>query len=283
MNFSSWIRVGLIALFLIGTAQAEVAVPTLTHRVTDLTSTLDVAQTQALEAKLAAFEASKGAQIALLVLSTTQPEAIEQFSLRVVEAWKIGRKGVDDGVLLIIAKDDRKLRIEVGYGLEGALNDATTKRIVAEVISPEFKQGNFYAGMDAGINSLIKVIEGEALPLPAPSATPSNAQDDFSNVIGIGFLIFIFGNAIIRPLLGRLPSGLVVGGLVGGVAWLTLLSLGAALIMGAIAFIFSLAFGSNSRGSSFPMGWGGGGGSGGSSSWGGGGGDFGGGGASGDW
>ena len=156
----------LLASFLLGTAQAEVAIPPLKQRVTDLTSTLDASQLQTLETKLAAFEKAKGSQIAVLVLPTTQPEVIEQFAIRVVEVWKLGRKGVDDGVLLLVAKDDRKLRIEVGYGLEGALNDATAKRIVAEVISPAFKQGDFYGGIDAGVTSIIKVIEGEPLPPP---------------------------------------------------------------------------------------------------------------------
>src|SRR5664279_2871242 len=134
-----WTRLLLLALLLCGTAQAEVAVPALKERVTDLTSTLDAGQKQLLESKLSAFESGKGSQIAVLIVPTTQPETIDQYGIRVVEAWKLGRKGVDDGVLLLIAKDDRKLRIEVGYGLEGALNDATAKRIVAEVIWPYFK------------------------------------------------------------------------------------------------------------------------------------------------
>jgi uncharacterized protein len=120
----------LLALLLCGTAQAEVAVPVLKQRVTDLTNTLDTSQIQALEARLAAFESGKGSQIAVLMLPTTKPETVEQFGIRVAEAWKLGRKGVDDGVLLLIAKDDHKLRIEVGYGLEGVLNDATSNRIV---------------------------------------------------------------------------------------------------------------------------------------------------------
>jgi len=282
----------LLASFLLGTAQAEVAIPPLKQRVTDLTSTLDATQIQTLESKLAAFEKAKGSQIAVLVLPTTQPEVIEQFAIRVVEVWKLGRKGVDDGVLLLIAKDDRKLRIEVGYGLEGALNDATAKRIVAEVISPLFKQGDFYGGIDAGVTSIIKVIDGEPLP-PPTSQTDSQSfgsgTDSLGNLLGIGFVIFMMGNIILRQMLGRLPSGLLVGGAIGAIAWFMLLSLGIAVVVGVIAFIFSLMFGSNVGGSGLPVGWGGGGGggwgsSGGSDSWsGGGGGGFGGGGASGDW
>jgi uncharacterized protein len=279
----------LLASFLLGTAQAEVAIPPLKQRVTDLTSTLDTSQIQTLEAKLAAFEKAKGSQIAVLVLPTTQPEVIEQFAIRVVEVWKLGRKGVDDGVLLLVAKDDRKLRIEVGYGLEGALNDATAKRIVAEIISPAFKQGDFYGGIDAGVTAIIKVIDGEPLPPPTSGGQAQGSDSDsLSNLLGIGFFIFLIGNIILRHMLGRLPSGLLVGGAIGAIAWFMLLSMGIAIVVGVVAFILSLMFGSNSRSSSMPVGWGGGGGgvrsSGGSDSWsGGGGGDFGGGGASGDW
>ncbi len=120
----------------------------------------------------------KGSQIAVLMLPTTQPETIDQFGIRVVEAWKLGRKGVDDGVLLLVAKDDRKLRIEVGYGLEGALNDATAKRIVAEIIAPYFKRGEFYAGIDAGVSAIIKVIDGEPLPPPAQRTSASIRQHE---------------------------------------------------------------------------------------------------------
>jgi len=278
----------LLASFLTGTVQAEVAIPILQQRVTDLTATLDPAQVQGLDARLAAFEKGKGSQIAVLILPTTQPETIDQFSIRVAEVWKLGRKGVDDGVLLLIAKDDRKLRIEVGYGLEGALNDATAKRIVAEIISPAFKQGDFYGGIDAGVNAIIKVIEGEPLPLPAQqSAAQSAGTDSLGNLLGVGFVIVLMGNLILRQLLGRLPSGLIVGGLIGGMAWLTFLSLGAALLIGLVAFVFSLMFGLNSTVSSMQRGWH----SGGSGNWGGscgggfggGGGSFGGGGASGGW
>lgn len=278
----------LLALLLCGTAQAEVAVPKLTQRVTDLTAILDVSQVQALDARLAAFETSKGSQIAILILPSTQPEAIEQFSIRVVEAWKLGRKGVDDGVLLLVAKDDRKLRIEVGYGLEGALNDATAKRIVSEIISPLFKQGDFYGGIDAGVNAIIKVIEGEALP-PHDSQSSGTDSDSLGDMLGIGFFVFLMSNAILQQFLGRLPSSLIVGGLLGGLAWLILLSFGVAAVVGLMAFVFSLMFGSKTTGHSSRTGWGGGsgggswGGSSGGSDFGGGGGSFGGGGASGDW
>lgn len=162
------VRVWLLLLLLIGTgAGAEVAVPPLTARVTDLAGLLTPAQRTSLEARLQAFEQAKGSQIAVLIVPTTQPETVEQYALRVAETWKLGRKGVDDGALLLVAKDDRTLRIEVGYGLEGVLNDATSKRITSEIIVPAFKQGRFYEGIDAGVERMIRVIEEEPLPPPA--------------------------------------------------------------------------------------------------------------------
>ena len=167
-------QVILLALLLSGAAHADVAVPPLTQRVTDLAATLDAQQTQALESRLAEFEANKGAQLAVLIVPTTQPETIEQFGIRVVEAWKLGRKGVDDGALLLVAKDDHTLRIEVGYGLEGVLNDATAHRIVDEIIVPHFKRGEFYSGVESGVTAMMRVIDGE--PLHRPSVAPPAAN-----------------------------------------------------------------------------------------------------------
>jgi uncharacterized protein len=284
-----WTGLLLLALLLCGTAQAEVAVPKLTQRVTDLTDTLNASQIQVLSAKLAAFEGRKGAQIAVLILPTTQPETIEQFGIRVVDEWKLGRKGVDDGVLLLIAKNDRKLRIEVGYGLEGALNDATAKRIVSEIISPYFKQRDFFSGIDAGVSAIMKVIEGEALPPPSSSANGStSALSDLGHVFGIAFVIFLAGNVILRQWFGLLPTGLIVGVVVGAL-FLVTVSLAWSIGAGLVAFLFSLIMGSNRWDfPSFPTGgWGGGSGggwsSGGGGDFSGGGGGFGGGGASGDW
>src|SRR3989338_635957 len=156
----------LLALLLCGAAQAEVPVQPLSARVTDLTATLDAQQKQALESRLAAFEAKKGAQLAVLFVPTTQPETIEQYALRVAEVWKLGRKGVDDGALLLVAKDDRAMRIEVGYGLEGVIPDAVAKRVISEIITPYFKQGDFYGGIQAGVTRLVRLVEGEPLPPP---------------------------------------------------------------------------------------------------------------------
>ncbi len=279
----------LLALGQLCPAQAEVAVPPLKQRVTDLTGTLDAGQRQQLDNKLAAFEASKGSQLAVLMLPTTQPETIEQYGIRVAEAWKLGRKGIDDGALLLIAKDDHRLRIEVGYGLEGALNDATSKRIVSDVITPYFKRGEFYAGIDAGVSAMIKVINGEPLPPPTETSTTSGGGGvNLEHMLGAGFVIFMMSNIFLRQFLGRLPSGLIVGGVIGVMAWVMLLSLAWAIIAAIVAFLFSLLFGTRGWGSSFPGGWGGGGWSGGGWSGGGGfsgggGGGFGGGGASGGW
>ena len=168
----SWAKtLAFIALlFSASLASADVAVPPLKSRVTDLTGTLSANEAAQLEQKLAAFEAKKGSQIAVLIVPTTQPETIEQYSIRVADAWKLGRKGIDDGAVLLIAKQDRTVRIEVGYGLEGVLPDAIAKRIVEETIVPKLRQGNFAGAIDAGIDKMIGVIQGEPLPPPPDQA-----------------------------------------------------------------------------------------------------------------
>ena len=269
----------LLLLLLCGVAQAEVAVPPLTQRVTDITGTLDAGQAQTLEARLADFEAKKGAQLAVLVVPTTQPETIEQFGIRVVEAWKLGRKGVDDGALLIVAKDDRSLRIEVGYGLEGVLNDAIAHRIVDEVIVPHFKRGDFYAGIEAGTAAMIKVVDGE--PLPPPKRASASGKFDIETLLFIAFgLVVVVGGAL-RAMLGRLPAALLMGGSLAVLTWLVVASTVAALLFGAMAFVFVL-LGGGGRGGGFG-GYGGGHGGGYGGGGYGGGGGFGGGGASGRW
>ncbi|MDD2915998.1 MAG: TPM domain-containing protein [Gallionella sp.] len=273
-------QIFLLAVLLSGAAQAEVAVPPLAQRVTDLTGTLDAGKIQTLEARLAEFEAKKGAQLALLIVPTTQPESIEQFGIRVAEAWKLGRKGVDDGALLLVAKDDRALRIEVGYGLEGALNDATAKRVVDEVIVPHFKRGEFYPGIESGLAAMMRVIDGEAL-LP-PKRAAASGKYDIESLLFIGFGLVVVVGGMLRVLLGRFPAALLMGGVLGGLAWLTVLSLLEALLVGLMAFLFVLLGGAG-------RGYGGsglgrtGGGSFGGGGFSGGGGGFGGGGASGRW
>jgi uncharacterized protein len=275
-----WAHALLLALiWLSGLAHAEVAVPPLSARVTDLTSTLDAAQKQQLETRLAQFEAKKGAQIAVLLIPTTQPETIEQYGIRVVEAWKLGRKGIDDGVLLLIAKDDRTLRIEVGYGLEGVLPDAIAKRIIAETITPHFKRGNYYAGISTGIEQLLAVIEGESLPPPRDRSAISGSFQNLESLLFIGFMLTIVVGGVLRKFLGRLPAAIIIGFVIAMLAWFIVASILIAGIVGVIALIFTLVDGGRGTfgGGGFGQGGFGGGG------FGGGGGGFGGGGASGRW
>src|SRR3954463_7684341 len=159
-------------------ALADVAVPPLTGRVVDRTSTLSTSDIASLNNTLSDFEARKGSQIAVLIVPTTQPETIEQYSIRVAEAWKIGRNKIDDGAILVVAKDDRKLRIEVGYGLEGALTDVTAKRIIDEVITPKFRSGDFAGGITEGVSRMLRVIDGEPLPAPAQRSNSSGLFGD---------------------------------------------------------------------------------------------------------
>ncbi len=261
-------------------AAADVAVPPLKARVTDLTATLSSAQQATLEQTLAAFESRKGSQIAVLLVPTTQPETVEQYAVRVEETWKLGRKGIDDGVLLVIAKNDRKLRIEVGYGLEGALNDATAKRIIEEEITPRFKQGDFYGGISAGVGRIIKVVDGEPLPPPKSRKQPGGGLD-FESLLFIGFILVFVVGGVLRAMFGRLLGAGIVSAIAGFIAW----TLGGALLIGIvvaiIAFIFSLLGGT--RGGGWSSGGFGGGGFGGGGGFSGGGGSSGGGGAGGSW
>ena len=275
-----------LILFLVSSfAQAAlVAIPELKTRVTDLTQTLSQPQQAALEAKLAAFEQKKGSQIALLIVPTTQPEDIAQYSIRVADAWKLGREKVDDGLLLLIATKDRKMRIEVGYGLEGPIPDLTAKRVINEVISPKFKQGDFYGGLDSGVDRLIGLVDGEPLPEVVRPAISGSGLQNMLPILLFGGLI---SGMFLRRIFGTFPGSALNGGLVGGAVWLLGTALGGAAIFAFAAFIFTMMMGGG-RGISgyggIPMGGGGwSGGSSGGNSWGGGGGGFGGGGASGDW
>lgn len=256
-------------------AAAEVAVPPLKARVTDLTATLQPGQQATLEQTLQAFENRKGSQIAVLIVPTTQPETIEQYAIRVAEAWKLGRKGVDDGVLLLIARNDRALRIEVGYGLEGAIPDAVAKRIISEIITPHFKQDDYFGGIRAGVERIIKVVDGE--PLPEMKSSRSNGGGDRGDWLAIGFVFAVVVGGALRALLGPFVGGLLAGSIAVIVAWLLFASLMMALVAGSFVFIFTL-LGRHGGG-----GWSSGGGGFGGGGFGGGGGGFGGGGASGRW
>jgi uncharacterized protein len=285
-------RASLVALMLCWAlaALADVAVPPLTGRVVDKTATLSSGDIAALDRTLKDFEARKGSQVAVLVVPTTQPETIEQYSLRVAEAWKIGRKKIDDGAILVVAKDDRKLRIEVGYGLEGALTDATAKRIIDEVITPKFRNGDFAGGVSDGVNRIIRVIDGEPLPAPAQPRQNTGLLGDIDPFNPFLIVAVIIVGGILRGVLGRLFGSLATGGLVAALFWFIAASLALSVISGIIAFIVTLIGDAitSSGGVGRGGGWvsSGGGFSGGSSSSGGfsgGGGSFGGGGASGSW
>jgi uncharacterized protein len=266
-------------------------VPPLTGHVVDLTGTLSPGEVSGLDARLAAFEAEKGSQIAVLIVPTTQPEAIEQYSIRVAEAWKLGRKKVDDGAILVVAKEDRALRLEVGYGLEGALSDLVSKRIVSDIITPPFKQGDFAGGIRAGVDAVLKVVQGEALP--APVRRPRNGGHGFPGG-GLGMALLFGGfvlSGILRASLGRVRGGIATGGAVGVLGYLMLGSVLLGIGAGLIALLFTLFSNGGGGGSGFRGGRGGGfggglggfGGFGSGGGFGGGGGGFGGGGASGRW
>lgn len=262
-------------------AGAQIAVPPLTGRITDLTATLSPDQIAALELTLQAFEAKKGSQLAVLMVPTTTPESIEQYTLRVAEQWKLGRKKVDDGALLVIAKHDRALRIEVGYGLEGALNDAISKRIIGEFITPRFKQGDFYGGITAAVEQIIRVIDGEPLPQPKGRIVGSGA--DIQQYVPVILVVALMLGGVLRSVLGRFPGALATGSAVAVITWLVVGAISIALVAGVMALVFTLLSGGMGghgvRGHHGGFGRGGLGGDG----FGGGGGGFGGGGASGRW
>src|SRR5690348_17479048 len=183
----------LFALFAwAGVCHAEVAIPPLHARVTDLTNTLEAQQTQQLESELAALEQRKGAQVVVLMLPSTQPETIEQYATRVFDQWKIGRKHVDDGVLLVVAKDDHRVFIETGYGLEGAIPDALASRIIREYITPKFRAGDFYGGLRDGLGALAKLIDGEPLPPPPREGSGNGGTGNFGGFLAIGFFLAFF-------------------------------------------------------------------------------------------
>ncbi len=281
-------------------AQNVLPVPALTAHVIDQTNTLDAIQRQGLEDQLTALETAKGSQVVILLVSTTQPEDITSYANRISNEWKIGRKGVGDGLLLVVAKDDRKVRIEVAKTLEGAIPDLAARRIIDEAITPEFRKGDYAAGLRAGVAQITALINGEALP-----PVPQKGNQRSGGAAGFEWMdlaIFLFIavpviGGVLKGMLGRKLGSLVTGGGVGTIAMLLTSSIAIAGVAAFVALIFSLlsgglgAGGTGRRGGSGgPVIWGGGGGGGGWSSGGGGGGwssggggDFGGGGASGDW
>ena len=270
-------------------------IPPLSAHVTDLTATLAPADKQALDAKLTDWEARTGNQLAVLMVPTTQPEPIEAYSLRVAEKWQIGRKGKDNGVLFLVAKNDKKMRFEVGYGLEGSLTDVTARRIIAENVAPLFREGKFAAGIDAGVDRVIDVVS-EGRPLPPPRAANvhrDGGRFDIGTLLLVLFIVVPVVGGILRSVFGKVLGSTVGAGIVGVGAWLVLGSLVVAGIAAVVAFIVMIVSGAGvgaamgRRGGVFiPTGggWGGGGfGGGGGGGFSGGGGSFGGGGASGGW
>lgn len=275
---SPW-RWVLLCLMLMASplARAELAVPPLETRITDLTGTLTAQQRTQLEEELRSLENRKGSQIAILLVPSTEPETIEQYALRVAEAWKLGRKGVDDGLLILAALQDRTLRLEVGYGLEGVVPDAVAKRIISEIMVPYFRQGDYYGGLVAGVDRLSRLIDGE--PLPAPSQQDSGWSGE--NSLPLLFFAVIALGGILRAIFGQLLGASVVSAVIAIAVWLLFGSLLFALLAATFAFIITL-FGGGGRGSRYGGSHAGGGGFGGGT-FRGGGGSFGGGGASGRW
>lgn len=219
---------------------AIVEVPAFTSRVIDLTQTLSKPEQAAFEAKLKAFEETKGSQIAVLIVPTTQPEEIEQYAIRVADAWKVGRKDVGDGLLLLIAKEDRKVRIEVGYGLEGAVPDLYAKRIVTERITPSFKRGDFAGGIDSALSALIGLVSGEPLPEPHPATVDGAHLENLLPMLLFGGMV---SGMILRGMFGTFFGSAVNGGLIGTILSFIGLSLLGAGVMGIIAFFFTMMMG----------------------------------------
>ena len=293
--FVRWLAALLLSLVAgYGYAQSLLPVPALTGHVLDLAGALDTTQNQALEKKLSLLESTGGSQVVILIVPTTQPEDIASFSNRIGNAWKIGRKGIGDGLLVIVAKDDRKLRIEVAKSLEGAIPDLAAKQVIDAAIAPRFKQGDYAGGLDAGVDQIAALIKGEALPMPVQRGADSDWSGgfDWQSLLAFAFFgVFIVG-ALIRKVFGNKLGSLLSGGLVGVLVNMVTGSILIAVLAGVAAMLFVLisAVGSAFKGlggglgtiGSGGGGWGSGSGSGGGFSSGGGG-DFGGGGASGDW
>jgi uncharacterized protein len=247
---------GIVALFCATLLFADVAIPPLNQRVTDLTGTLSGGAVARIEAKLADFEAKKGAQIAVLIVPTTEPEDIAQFGIRLADAWKLGRKGVFDNVYLIVAKNDRHVRIEVGRGLEGALTDVTANRIIEETITPHFKANDFDGGVEAGVDQIISVVNGE--PLPVPDQKWEKHSGSIGNLLPILLVVVVVAGGVLRSIFGRFVGSAATGGLAGFLAFLGSHFLPIGLGAGIVAFLFALLAGGSARGWSSGGGWGGG-------------------------
>lgn len=265
-----------------------IAIPKLEKRVTDLTATLSAADESRIEARLKEFEAKKGAQVAVLIVGSTQPETIFDYSLRVTDAWKLGRKGIDDGVLFVVAKTDRKLQILTGRGTQGVLTDAMAKRIIAEIVAPKFRANDFAGGIDDGVAKIIDVLQGEALPPPPQKKVAAEGGTNIQSFLVLGIFAAIFVGPLLRSLLGRFVGASATGGAVGAAAWWLAGGMLFPVIAGVIIFFIVLFMGAmnftGGRSGGWTSGGGGfGGGGGGGGGFSGGGGGFDGGGSSGSW
>ena len=291
-----------IAALLVGAAGAlaaapdpnEIPVPKLTAHVIDQTGTLTTSERGALDAKLAEFDRTHGSQVVVLIVASLGSESIFDFATRVTDEWKLGRKGVDDGVLLVIAKEQRKIRIHTGRGVQGTLTDALSNRIISEVIAPRFRNGDFAGGIDAGVDAIVKAIEGEDLPLPEvhQSAQRVGSQSSLSNFFFLAFFLVPVAAMVLRGIFGRFFGAGITSGITGLAAWFVFGSLAFGVLAAVAAFLFTLVGGTGlGRGMRTTGGWpggfgggfGGGGFGGGGGGFSGGGGSFDGGGSSGSW
>jgi uncharacterized protein len=285
--------VAALAPALAATPSDAVAVPKLTARVTDLTGTLTAPERDAIEGKLAGFESRRGSQVAVLIVPSIGSETIEEYAGRVTDEWKLGRKGVDDGALLLVAKQERKIRIQTGRGVQGTLTDALSKRIVSDLVAPRFRNGDFAGGVETGVDAIMKAIEGEELALPTPKTQHKvDTMSSYSNLFFLAFFLVPVVGLVLRGIFGRFLGASATSGITGVVTWLVLGSLGIGIAAAVVAFLFTIfSGGAMARGVS-RGGWGGGyipgggfggGGGGGGGGFSGGGGGFDGGGASGSW
>ncbi|MBC7620126.1 MAG: TPM domain-containing protein [Candidatus Saccharibacteria bacterium] len=272
----------LVSLLVALPVCAQLAVPALTGHVTDQTGTLTAAQMATLEQYLVAFEARKGSQLAVLVIPSTLPETIDQYALRVAEQWQLGRNKVDDGAVLVVAKNDHAVRLEVGYGLEGALTDITSQRIISDTILPRFRQQDYYGGIDAGVAQIVRVVEGE--PLAQPQRSDTGTSQGFRQFVPFLFLVALSIGGAMRSAWGRVPSALATGAVISVLAWFVIGTVMMAALAGVAALLVTLVgIGRVPLVAGGGAGYGGGGFGGGGGGFQGGGGGFGGGGASGRW
>lgn len=298
----TWVRafgLGMLWLLLpaLMLAQTVLPLPELKTRVTDQTGTLDAATLSSLNDKLAAFEASHGTQIAVIIVPTTQPEDIADYTQRLGDDWKLGRREVGDGVLFVIAKNDRRMRIATSKTLEGAIPDLMARRIIDQAVAPAFRNNDYAAGIGAGLDQIMAHVSGENLPLPGPAVDPSNDTRDLIDLLVFAVFVVPLASGVLRSLFGNKFGTLLTGGGAGALAWVLTsvlwVSIGAGLVAMLVALFFqmlpSMPASGGRRGGGH---WGGGGGSWGGGGWSsggsggfssGGGGNFGGGGASGGW